>query len=37
MPALEDVTLNDTKLTDAGFAELLKRPLLQKLWVDARR
>jgi hypothetical protein len=31
---LEEITLNNTQLSDVGFQELLKLPRLQSLWVD---
>ena len=33
-PTLEYLTLNSTKLTDAGFLEVIKLPKLRELWVD---
>jgi len=37
MPSIAQLTLNDTKLTDAGFQELLALPKLKSLLVDGTK
>ena len=37
LPELQELTLNDTNLGDAGFVELVKLPKIKSLFVDSTK